>query len=315
MPRVKRESPEDESGVTGGGPLPEHPLFPLEEGQKPFQVSYIGLARRENGAMKYIPGTFRAEELFSEKDIIERFGGGDYELYARAESKHHVGQPGYITKRRLLSLPGNPKPLDPNNASPAEKQAAGLGPKPENGGGALGGDSSILIAILQMSQSQAAQAAQQSQNFMALMMQMMNESRKDASVTSANMMQMFSQMSSSNQQTMMQLLPLMIQQKGGGPEELAKYVDMMKSLGLAKVASDVAGEGGTPANESIGAILENVADIVAGAPGMLGALKQLTGPAPMPTGNSPIEQRSIAAARVPGSAASVLLGGGKPPGT
>src|SRR6516164_5760358 len=85
-----------------------HPLFPVEGESAPFEVSYIQIARKEGASMVFIPETWRAEELYDTKQILERFGGGTYELYARSFSPTDPAKPYRITKRRLITLPGKP---------------------------------------------------------------------------------------------------------------------------------------------------------------------------------------------------------------
>jgi hypothetical protein len=295
-------------------PYVEHPLFPLDDGQKPFDVSFIQLSRKEGGAMVFVPQHFRSEELTSTDQILERFGGGTYELYARSQSKSFPGQMGNISKRRLVTLPGRPKPLDPSNATNAEEIAAGIRPnpfdvpKPQGLFGSGAGSDGVLVAILQMNQQAAQAAQQQSQQFMALMMQMMSEGKKEAAESSRMMMQMFTQMTTSQQQSMMQMLPLLVGNRGGGPEEFAKYAELMKSLGFGRPEPAKEGEQ-TPENESVGAILENVADIVAGAPAALSALKGVM-PTADPNGAAGVPQMPTGEMPPPGSAASVAMGRG-----
>jgi hypothetical protein len=299
----------------------EHALFPLEEGIKPFEVSYISIARKEGGAMVWVPQMFRAEELTSTDQILERFGGGTYELYARSQSRTNAGQAGSITKRRLVTLPGKPKPLDPSNATAQEEIAAGIRPSPfdapKTGLGALGSDG-VLVAILQMNQqasqmaaqqaaAAAAAQAQQSQQFMGLMMQMISEGKKESAQSMQMMMQMMTTMTQAQQQSMMQMLPLLVTTKGGGPEELDKYLALFQKLGLAKAGAPSEDAGDADDSVSVTEVLSNVASIVQGAPAALSALKEM-GPGGMAPGNGQVAL-PVGEAQ-PGSAASVLQGRG-----
>jgi hypothetical protein len=303
---VPRKNPDDSTGF-----YEEHPLFPLEEGAKPFEVAFISLFRKEGGNMMLIPQVFPAADLTKADQILERFGGGIYELWARGASVTHVGQPGNITKKRLLTIPGRPKLIDPSNATAAEEVAAGIRPNPADvtqksqGLGSLGGDGGVLVAILQMGQQAAQAQAQQSQQFMALMMQMMSEGKKESAESMRMMMQMMTTMTQSQQQSMMQMLPLLVTSKGGGPDELDKYLGLFAKLGIKLGnAPDV------PKDEddgvSVSEILSNVATIVQGAPGALSALKEMG-----PGGNGVGGQVALPVGDpVPGSAASVLQGRG-----
>src|SRR5262249_3112675 len=119
-----------------------------------------------------------------------------------------------ITKRRMMTLPGKPKPLDPSNATMQEEIAAGLRaspydqPKQPQG---LAGDNALLVAILQMNSESARRSEENSQRFMALMLQMMESSKKDSAENTRMMVQVMSTMTASQQQSMMQILPLLVQ--------------------------------------------------------------------------------------------------------
>ena len=291
---------------TSGGPYEEHPLFPLDEGGKPFEVAFISMARKEGGAMTWIPQIFPADELTKIEQIIERFGGGTYELWARGASTMHVGQPGNITKKRILTIPGRSKPLDPSNATPQEEIAAGLRPNPldavKPAASSFGGDG-VIVAILQMGQQAAQAQAQQSQQFMALMMQMMSEGKKESAESMRMMMQMMTQMTTAQQQNMMQMLPLLVSTKGGGPDEIEKYVSLFQKLGLGKPETPKDENGDS--DVSVTEVLSNVASIMQSAPAALSALKEMAPGAP-PNGSSPTSGLPPPGDAAPGSAASVL---------
>jgi hypothetical protein len=291
-----------------GGPYEEHPLFPLEEGGKPFEVAFISMARKDGGAMVWIPQIFPANELTRVEQILERFGGGTYELWARGASTMHVGQPGNITKKRMLTIPGRPKPLDPSNATVQEEIAAGIRPNPLDAkpasSGVMGGDSGVLVAILQMNQAAAERAQQQSMQFMTMFMQMMQSSKAESAQMMQTMMTAMTQMTTSQQQSMMQVLPLLITSKGGGPEEISKYLELFKSMGFAK--TEAAPPTGTEEESelNVGEVLSNVATIMQSAPAAISALKEM---APGPPGNGQVTLPAAPPASVPpGSAASVL---------
>jgi hypothetical protein len=295
---------------TSGIVYEEHPLFPREEGGKPFEVAFISMARKEGGAMVWIPQIFPANELTNVGQILERYGGGTYELWARGASTMHVGQPGNITKKNMITIPGRPKPLDPSNPTPQEEIAAGLRASPLDAAkaassGGLTGDSAVLIAIMQMGQQAAQAQAAQSQQFMALMMQMMQEGKKESSESMRLMMSMFTQMSTASQQSLMQMLPLLVAQKGGGPDDIEKYLSIFEKLrGGSNPAPKEDGDEGSELD--MGQVLSNVATIVQSAPAAISALKEMgpgggmNGAPAIPGLTGPVE------AAPPGSAASVL---------
>jgi len=100
-----------------------HPLFPVEDGEEAPNVGWIQVKRNEAGVgWVTAPAKFRGHELTSEEDLHHLYGGGMYELFARALTAK--GMMGQITARRTLSLAGKPKPLSP---APAEDEADGEG--------------------------------------------------------------------------------------------------------------------------------------------------------------------------------------------
>ena len=305
--------PKGESGRLGApGDFPEHPLFPIEEGGRSFEVSFIQIARKEGGAMSFVPQVFRAEELLSLDQIVERFGGGTYELYARSNSPTNPGNAHRITKRHMVTLPGKPKPLDPSNATNQEEVAAGLRPSPFDAPKSqpgLMGDSGVLVAILQMNQQSAERSAQQSKEFMMLMMQMMEGGRKESAENARMMVQMMTTMSTSQQNSMMQMLPLLVQSKGGGAEEVAKYAELFKSLGFGKSEGNPEKTETEEPPMNVGEVLSNVAEIVKGAPAALDALKSM-GPGGMPGSGQVALPPNGGVEPPPGSAAAVLAGKG-----
>lgn len=299
-------------GREGAPEWPEHPLFPIEEGTKSFEVSYIQVARKEGGAMCFCPQVFRAEELTTLEQITERFGGGTYELYARNASPTNPGAPARITKRRMVTLAGRPKPIDPSNATMQEEVAAGIRPSPFDAAkptGGLAGDSGILVAILQMGQQSAQRAQEQSMQFMTMFMQMMQSSKQESAQMMTQMMSMMTNISSQNQQSMMQMIPLLVAQKGGGPEEITKWVETMKSLGFGKAESSKSEQTEEEPPLNVGEVLSNVAEIVKGAPAALDALKSM-GPGAPPNGAPSLPTSVPGAEPPPGSAAAVLAGKG-----
>ena len=89
-----------------------HPLFPVEDGEEPPNVGWIQVKRNEAGVgWVTAPAKFRGHELTSEEDLHHLYGGGMYELFARALTAK--GMMGQITARRTLSLAGKSKPLSP----------------------------------------------------------------------------------------------------------------------------------------------------------------------------------------------------------
>lgn len=285
-------------------PHPEHPLFPVEEGQKVPDISYISIYRKEGGSMVSGP-TYPANEIQTTDHIAERFGGGLYEIVGRRANVNFMGLPGSVCRRKLITLPGRPKVFS-NEPTMQEKIAAGLTPdptevKPAEPKGAMG-DSNVLVALLSMQQ-------QSNQTFMTMMLEMMKSGKSEAteqarreSESSKEFTKMMMATSGQNMQTMMTMMTAMMGNRGGGAEEFQKYAELLKTLGFgpSKPAED------KKEDESVGDILSNVADIVAGAPAALNALKEATSNGSgIPLGHQVGE---AVAGALPGSAASVLAG-------
>lgn len=236
----------------------EHPLFPLEENQPSFDVSYIQITRWEEGKQKWGP-CIRAEDLKSEADIIAQFGGGDYVLVARAATKLQ-GLPGGTRKHRRLNLPGLPKPLS-NEPTPAEVRlsnpSAPVPGQPVAPASPLSHDPMAFLTLMLEKERMASEKAQQQQNqFMQMFMAIMQGSKSD----SQNMMQMMMQMSQQSQASMLQFITAMMSNRGGGPEEMAKYAELLKALGVG-ASQPAKSEGGTG---GIAGMLENAADVIQG---------------------------------------------------
>lgn len=256
-------------------PFPEHPLFPLEDGDKTFEVSFIQITRVESGVQKFGP-TVPATDLNTEDDIFNRWGGGQYVIIARAATRG-TGYPGRFKKHRRVNIPGLPKPLSADPTPEEQKLASPQAAPPAQATSPMSDPMSFFGVMMQMQAATlekerlaAERAAQQNQQFMQMFMTIMQGSKTD----SQNMMQMMMTMSSQNQQGMLQFITAVMANRGGGPEEVAKYAELIKVLGGGGGEKKAAnGE----SSESIGAMLENAADLVQG----MVALKGAASPAPM----------------------------------
>lgn len=274
----------------------DHPLFPVDDGEEQPEVTFVTVTRKEGAKMVWGP-TFKAEDLTSVEQIIERFGGGDYELWARAPGKRDPTTPGNCTKRRWLPLPGKSRPFSddptqqelrqagdvPNAISAPSSSATMPAAAPATASGGIGGDG-LLVAILNMQ-------AQASQQFMALMLEMMKSSKTEAvesaKTQSAAMQQMTTMLmtlSAQQQQSMMGMMTAMLSAKGGSTDDVAKMAELFKNLGVINPA---AGEKAKPSDGfDIGKVLEDGADLVQG-------LVLLKGGNPAaPNGSSPPAQPS-----------------------
>jgi len=290
-PRTDKASP-----ATSFEAWPEHPLFPVEEGERTPEVVYIQITRIDRGVQFWGP-VLRADELTSTDDLFEMFGGGHYELWARGPSKLHADRPGNITKKKRFVLPGRSKPMSKDPTAEEIRQvegtARGFGaveaaPAPAAAPSSSGGSGEgLLVAVLNMQQQSA-------QNFMTLMMTMLSESKKEAAENSklqAAQQQQFAQMmmtlSAQQQQSMIGMMTAMLQSRGGGPDEMAKYADLLRKLGMGGPKTDDAKEDAP----GFGKMLEDAADFVQGVVALKGA--------------APVVPNGVPVAPLPGTAAAV----------
>lgn len=298
---MARKSPGSSEFQPDGAEPSGHPLFPQEAEDKdePF-VAFIQVTRFDQGGQMWCDRLFTAEELSDLSQIRDLYGGGHYELIARSPAVRDIRKPGNITARRRYKIPGRSLPLGTNTTQDEDAGHAVAAPVTAVGSGGAMGDSGLLIAILQMNQTaqanaqqqaqQQAQAqAEQSRQFMAMLMQFIAAGKTDSSA----MTQMMMQMSQSQQTSMMQMVTAMMANRGGGPEEMQKYAELLKTLGMGR--QDEKEED----SSSIGKMLEDAADTVQGLAQVLPMLKQVAPPAN--AGEPPPE----------GSAASVVAAAGK----
>lgn len=298
--RVSRKDEEPDND------FPEHSLFPYPDDEDGFDVSFIQVTRWEQGKHVWGP-VLAASEIPDELALIDMFGGGQYVLIARQPQKRDKSKPGNETRRRKITLPGRSKPFS-SDPTVEEEAEATHGPRPApapQASGMVGGGGfeQVLLAMMNMQQQTAERAAaenresarreaENSKAFMTMFLGMMNASKSD----SAQMMQMMMTLSSQQQQSMIQLLPAIMGARGGGPEEMAKFADLFKTLGFTPPATGKATS--KDDDNSIGAILANGADVVQG----ILAIKGGFGGAPTP---GPVNVESSPPA-LPGSAAEML---------
>lgn len=275
----------------------EHPLFPAEDDDDPKPVDFISVGRHDDGRLYQIPRTFRADEITTLEDIFALWGGGLYELWGRGASIKNPAKPGRISVNRRYQIPGASKPLMPGSELPQQAAApAVLGAAATTAAQPGAPDTSVMGMFMQM-QMQMMQVAQENARAQAEANRRADERARE---DSRNMMQMMMQMQASNTQSMMGVVTSVISSRGGGPDEVTKYLDLFNKL---KPGGGGEGEGGAPAmGEGIEGILGSLADIVTGA---VELKKGLPGGPPAP----------------PGTAAAVFgvpMGQGmgvKPPGT
>lgn len=261
--------------------FPEHPLFPVPDDEASFEVAFIQITRWENGRQVWGP-CLPAGDVPHELALQEMFGGGQYTLVARKAQKADRSKPSAITKTRKITLPGRPKPLS-NDPTPEEEAAYDPSKRPPpaaqaaSGAPFSGGLENIFLAMMTMQQQAAERQAiearetarresENSKNFMAMFMGMMQGAKTDT----ANMMQMVMTLTSQQQTSMMQILPALLGARGGGPEEMAKFAELFKTLGIAGAAPGAKSAGDD--SGSLGAIVSNAADVIQGLVALKGGM-------------------------------------------
>lgn len=247
--------------------FPDHPLFPVDEGEKNPQVTFIQITRIDRGIQYYGP-VLRAEELTTTDELFEMYGGGHYELWARGPSKLKADGAGNVTKRRRFMLPGRSKPISKDPTADELRAIDGVRPmdpapaSSSSSAGVLGGgNNDILLAMMQMQQQNA-------QEFAKMMMLMMTSSKSEstemAKMQAASQQQFTTLMltlSGQQQQSMVQMMTALMGGRSSGPEEMAKYAKLMKDLGIGGAAA----KGDTEDEEGgIGKMIEDAADAIQG---------------------------------------------------
>lgn len=258
MPRRDEEEPIED--------FPEHPLFPAEDEDEPNpDVSFIQIHRFENGRYRMCPTTYRSCDLRNVEQIATQFGGGNYEIWARSKSKNNPEEPGLITRKRRFDIVGASKPLGTLGAEETSSAPVAAVVQPAM-------NDNVLVAVLQMQSQQQAAAAQQaqaqSQQFMAMMAQLMQTSKSE----SANMMQLMISMMQNSQTSMVQMITAMMANKSGGPEEMAKFLQIAKTL-----SPESSGDKKDSGDLDFGSMLENIADAVAGVSNIMTARANANG--------------------------------------
>jgi hypothetical protein len=228
---------------------PEHPLFPAEEDAEPQRIEFIQVVRYEHGRALLVPTTFRSGELTSLDALNNMYGGGLYELIGRRCSVHDPTSMGRISAKVRYELAGPSRPLVVDaNAPPAMPPVVTqVTPAPAI-------DNMGMFTMIYQTSREDARAAAEAQR------QAQERARQESMENQRMMMQMQTTMMTS----MMGVVTAVVGARsgGGGVEDFAKMVEVAQKLGaFSPKGGDDSGE----STESIGGIISNVADIVAGA--------------------------------------------------
>lgn len=193
-----------------------HPLFPARnDNEEPPEVLRISIHRQENGRLTFA-GTFSADEIQDEQFIVDRWGGGTYELTARNRTA--------ITDKRGINLAGPSKPL--YQGPPPDQNAPPAAPNPppatQAATQAPGAPSWLPVAAA----------------FMPLLLQWIQgqqeAARSDRAAQQAMIAAMMQASQASNQQ-MVTLLTTMNRPQGGNGEDFRKGMDFMSELLAAQL--------------------------------------------------------------------------------
>lgn len=121
-----------------------HPLFPPEdEHHKPIAIKAIYVKRFETSGMVSALRPFAPEELQSEQDLFQMFGGGTYQLQARDER-------GRVDRTVRITIPGPKKSMLGDVA--IEDAPPAMAPRPSESMGHGGTGSTVLDYLLMQNQ-------------------------------------------------------------------------------------------------------------------------------------------------------------------
>lgn len=216
-------------------PVDIHPLFPCEaddEDDEVKPVSSIHITRKENGKFVFAPRPRQASELQSIEQIASEFGGGEYQLIA-----YHNGR---ITTRRVIIIPGKPKPMFDEGLEPVVEQkvspstvvdpmAALMG---QGGGGIMG---LIMMMMQQMMQQQAAAQQSQTQMFIAMMQNNTATSQADKEAQRTELAANIERERQNSERTMTLMREMMSNRPSGSGDEFAKGVEFMRSFATMQI--------------------------------------------------------------------------------
>ena len=140
------------NGAKGGRPrnAEAHPLFLWEAGERVVAIAWINVRRYSSQGPIDAPRVWPAEELKTDEDLFQLFGGGVYELLGRSSLPN--GQPGPVVRRRRLTLEGAPRPFS------GEQQMPGYGAQPGpplSAAGAASGPMDLMLAMMREDRREA----------------------------------------------------------------------------------------------------------------------------------------------------------------
>lgn len=228
--------------------MQEHPLFPaLDADDEQIEVEQIHVTRFGGEGQKWCAYLFGAEELTELQQIAELFGGGNYELIARAG--------GRITGKRKYPIDGRQRPLIYGSAVGAGTVEPEPVPVQRQAATVSGGQDVSLIGLMLQSQSQQNQ----------MMMQMMQSTTATITAMATSMVSRDSESSKTTLQAMTKLqesamsnqaqfFQAMLQSRGGGGSDVVKSFREGLELGKELQEPTETDEGST-----IGDVMQGIA--------------------------------------------------------
>jgi hypothetical protein len=241
--------------ISQGKEFPPHALFPTEPGEAYPEVAFIQVSRHGKLRQEFARRMFRADELDSLEKLTEYYGGGSFELWARADFN---GKPGGITRKQTWPMEGAPKPL--NELEAVQQEAEDAPPRmPAQAGGMPTDTTSLLFMMMQQQQQQAAAQADRQMQLLVTILTNANTQAIEASKANAALIagvmsqkgnEAASLVSATGQLAQTFATNAKPQAAATGSEEILKIIETLKKL----KAADLTGGKEDSITEIVGAL-------------------------------------------------------------
>jgi hypothetical protein len=235
-----------------------HPLFPPKDDEEdPPEVEAFHVTRLESAGWVYCRKSFAADELTSLEQLFELFGGGQFELVARANNR--------ITAKRKYSMPGAPKPLNPGDpaSGPVPPQAVAA-PVAHDGSGGTNW-AAIVVSVLPALLGLIAQFVQSGQAAAARQTEMLVAMLTNSKAEGQQFMTAFAQMQGQASQAQATLMATILEKLGQHPaaEPGASFKDGIEYAGeFLKEKMNLENGGGDDGTDA--AVLQTVVQMAQG---------------------------------------------------